>query len=101
VSEGSELLVEVTILAALFCCYTVRFCITNLLCLDFEYLGGPNSNRMGLLSNRVGLFLGERVLKNMPTLLFEQPLKFITHGVFSRAYFMSCHVMSYCNIATY
>jgi len=59
---------------------------------------GLISNRMGLLLNRVGLFLGERVLKNMPSLLFEQPLKFIGHGAFSRAYVTSSHVMS-CRIA--
>ena len=34
-NEAGELLVEVTILAVLFCCYTVRYYITNLLCLDF------------------------------------------------------------------
>ena len=43
--------------------------ITNL---DFEYLGGPTFDG-------VGLFLGERILENTPTPLFEQPLKFITH----------------------
>jgi len=35
---------------------------------------------VGLLSNGVGLFSGERVLKNMPTPLIKQPLKFIAHG---------------------
>ena len=40
-SEVSELLVEVTILAVLFCCYFAR---TNL---DFEYLGGPIFEREG------------------------------------------------------
>ena len=41
---------------------------------------GLLSNWVGLLSTGVGLFLGERVLKNTPTPLFEQPLKFIAHG---------------------
>jgi len=41
---------------------------------------GLLSNRVDLLSNKVGLFSGERVLENTPTPLFEQPLKFITHG---------------------
>jgi len=35
----SELLAEITILAVLLCCYTVRYYITNLLCLDFWVLG--------------------------------------------------------------
>ena len=39
VSEVSELLIEVTILAALFCCYFVCCWMTNLLCLDFWVLG--------------------------------------------------------------
>ena len=32
---ASEILVEVTILAVLFCGYAVRYCITDLFCLDF------------------------------------------------------------------
>ena len=43
------------------------------------------SNRMGLLSNGVGLFSGERVLENTPTPFFEQPLKFIAHGRISES----------------
>ena len=43
-------------------------------------MSGYLSTWVDLLSNRVGLFLGERVLKNTPTPLFEQPLKFITCG---------------------
>jgi len=43
-------------------------------------MSGFLSTWVGLLSNRAGLFLGERVLENTPTLLFEQPLKFIAHG---------------------
>ena len=35
----SELLLEVTILAVWFCCYSVRYYITNLICLDFWVLG--------------------------------------------------------------
>jgi len=35
---------------------------------------------VGLLSNGMGLFSGEKVLENTPTPLFEQPLKFISHG---------------------
>ena len=70
-SKASKLLVEVTILAVVFC-----------------YLNtwvGPLSNRMGLLSNGVGLFLRERVLENMSTSLFEQPPKSIAHGrIFER-----------------
>ena len=63
-SEVSELLGEVTILAVLF----VRYYITNLFCLDLlSTWVGLLSNRVGLLSNGVGLFSGERVLESMPT----------------------------------
>jgi len=61
-----------TILAVLFCCYTVCYFITNLVCLL--------SNRVCLPSNGVSLFSGERVLENTPTPIFEQPLKYIAHG---------------------
>jgi len=43
-------------------------------------MSGFWSTWVGLLLNGVDLFSGERVLKNMPTPLFEQPLKFIAHG---------------------
>ena len=55
-NEASELPVEVTILAVLFCCYyksvTSGFLNTWV---------GLLSNRVGLLSNGVDLFSGERV----------------------------------------
>ena len=35
---------------------------------------------MGLLSNGVGLYSGERVFESTPAPLSEQPLKFIAHG---------------------
>jgi len=76
VSKVSELLVEVTILTVLFCCSTVRYDITIWI---FEYLGGPTFKWGGPIS-------GERVLKNMPTPLFEQPLNSLPMGVFLRAY---------------
>ena len=44
---ASELLVEVTILAVLFCCYFAHYYITNRLCL---------STWVGLLSNGMGYF---------------------------------------------
>jgi len=64
VSKASELLVEVTILAVLFCCSLLHY----------------KSVMSGFLSTWVGLFSGERVFENTPTPLFEQPLKFIAHG---------------------
>ena len=71
-SEASDLLVEVTILAALFCCY---FC---LLLNDKSVMSGFLSTSVGLLSavvgllsNGVGLFSRQRVLEM---------------GVFSRDY---------------
>ena len=54
-----------------------------LYCLLLHYksvTSGFLSTWVVLLSNRVGLFSGERVLENTPTALFEQPLKFIAHG---------------------
>jgi len=49
---------------------------------------GLLSNRVGLFLNGVGLFSGERVLENTPT-LFELPLKFIAHGrIFKRLLYM-------------
>jgi len=54
-----------------------------LYCLLLQYksdTSGFLSTWVGLLSNRVGLFLEERVLENTPTPFFEQPLKFIAHG---------------------
>ena len=49
-------------------------------------------NRVGLLSNGLGLFSGERVLENTPTPLFEQPLKFITHErIFESLRFFPIH----------
>ena len=70
------LLAEVTtILAVLFCCYFARYKYVRI----FEYLEG-------LLLNRLGLFMGERVVENTPTPRFEQPLKFIAHG----------HIFDYC-----
>ena len=76
--RASELLVEVTLLAVLFCCYFARNYITNLLCLDFEYLGGPTSER------------------EVSHPLLEQPLKFIAHGhiFFLRDYCKSHKIMS-------
>jgi len=43
-------------------------------------MSGFLSTWVGLLPNGVDLLSGERVLKNMPTPLFEQPLKFMAHG---------------------
>ena len=43
-------------------------------------MSGFLSTWVGLLSNGVGLLLGERVPKNTPTPLFEQSRKFITYG---------------------
>ena len=56
---------------------------------------GLISNRVGILSNGMGLFSRERVLENMPTPLFEQPLKFIAHGrIFERLYSTSIEAWS-------
>ena len=72
---ASELIVEVTILAVLFCCYTVHY---------YKHyksvMSGFLSTWVSLPSNRVGLLSRERVLENTPTPNFEQPLKFIAHG---------------------
>ena len=65
-SEASELLVEVTD-----SCCTVLLLYCSLL----HY----KSVMSGFLNTWVGLFSGERFLKNMPTPLSELPLKFITH----------------------
>ena len=43
-------------------------------------MSGFLSTRVGLLLNGLGLLLRERVLKNTPTPLLEQPLKFIAHA---------------------
>ena len=48
--HATTVLVEVTILAVPFCCYTVCYYITNL-------MSGFLSTWVGLLSNRVGLLL--------------------------------------------
>jgi len=68
---ASEILVEFTILAVLFCCSLLHY---------RSVMSGFLSTWVGLLSIGVSLFSGERVLENMPTPLFEQPLKFIAHG---------------------
>ena len=61
-SKASEVLVEVTILTVLFCCNSVRYYITK------SVLSGSLSTWVGLLSNGVGLFLGERASpENRPT----------------------------------
>ena len=73
-NEASELLVEVTILAVLFCCYTVSYYIKK------SVMSGLLSTWVCLLLNGVGLFSEERILENTPTSLFEQPLRFIAHG---------------------
>jgi len=57
VSKVRKLLVEVTVLALLFCCYFAQFLNT---------WAGLFSNGVGLLSNGVGLFSGERVLEIQP-----------------------------------
>ena len=59
----------------LYCFAAVVLLITSQICYVwiFEYLGGPTFKWLGL-------FLTERVLENVPTLLLEQPLKFIAHG---------------------
>ena len=62
-SEASELLVEVSILAVLFCRYFARYYIAK-----SEFL----ITWVGLLSNGVGLFLRERVIENTPTPLFAR-----------------------------
>ena len=61
----------------LFCYYFAHYCIKNLLCLDFEYLGGPTFP-MGWA------YFHERVLETTPTPFFEQPLKFIHERIFER-----------------
>jgi len=65
VNKTSELLVEVSILAVLFCRYFARYYIAK-----SEFL----STWVGLLSNGVGLLLRERerVLENTPTPLFAR-----------------------------
>ena len=68
-SEASLLLVEDIML---YCFAAILFIITTL-------ISGFLSTWLGLLSNGVGLFSGERVLENTPTFLFEQPVKFIAH----------------------
>jgi len=79
---ASELLVEVTILAVLFCCSLLHY---------KSAMSGFLSTWVGLLSNGVGLFLGVRVLENMPTPLFEQPLKSIAHGcIFESLRYTNC-----------
>ena len=48
-------------------------------------------------SNGEGLFLRERVLENMPTPRFEQPLKFIAHGrIFKRLQYIIMVVKLLC-----
>ena len=60
------------------CCFAAILLVTNLLCLDFEYLGEPTLEWGGPILDR-------EVLKNTPTPLFEQSLKFIAHGrIFER-----------------
>ena len=68
---ASKVLVEVTILAVLFCCSLLHY---------ESAMSGFLSTWVGLLSIRAGLFSGVRVLENTPTPLSEQPLKFIAHG---------------------
>jgi len=76
--KASKLLGEVTILSVLFCCYSV-YC--SLLHVHYKSIvSGYLNTWVGLLSNLVGLLLGERVLENTPTPHIEQQLKFIAHG---------------------
>ena len=84
---ASKLFVEVTILAVLFCCYFARYYmyIADLSCLDFWVLGWVYFQIGWATLEWVGLFSRERVVENMHTPLFEQPLKLITHGhIFER-----------------
>ena len=71
----------VTILAVLFCCYTVRYYITNLLCLDFEYLGGPTFGWDGPIRG----FLKIRPPPSLSSHLSSSPM-----GVFSKPTVLVC-----------
>ena len=95
----SELLVEVTIPAV--CCNTVCCYITNLFVWIFEYLGGPTFKWDGLTFEWGGptaIFSGQRGgqrgLKNTPTPLFEQPLKFITPWAYFQEPMVHAHIVN-------
>ena len=75
-----QLLVEVTIHAVLFAALLFVIILQILYAWIFEYLDGPTLKWGGPTSNGMDLFSGERVLKNTPNSLFEQPLKFVAHG---------------------
>ena len=78
-SEASELLVEVTILAVLFA--------TILLIHYKSVMSGFLGTWVGLLLNGVGLFWRERVLENIPTPpALSSHLSSSPMGVFSRDY---------------
>ena len=47
---------------------------------------GLLSDRVGLVSNGVGLFLGERILENIPTPSLSCHLISLPMGIFLRAY---------------
>ena len=82
---GEQVAIERATCRGYYSCCTVWL----LYCSLFHYksvMSGFLSTWVGLLSNGVGLFKGEGVLESTPTPLFEQPLKFIPMGVFSRAY---------------
>ena len=70
---ASELLVEVTNLAALFCYYSVCCYITNLFCLDFWVLGWAHFRERGF--SRI-----------CPPLSLSSHLSSLPMGVLSRAY---------------
>jgi len=80
VSKASELLVAVTILAVLFCCYFARYYVTNLLCLDFWVLGWAYF-RMGW-----AYFWERGFSKISPSPSLSSRLSSSPMGVFSRDY---------------
>jgi len=77
----------VELLFLLYCSAATLFIITLQICYVwiFEYLGGPTFKWVGLLSNEVGLFSGESVLKSTPPALSSH-LSSSPMAIFSKAY---------------
>ena len=82
-------------------CFAVGYHITNLLCLDFEYLGGPNFKQDGPTFKQGGPIFGREGSQKYAHPLFEQPLKFIAHRhIFESLRYVIlqyCYILIYCD----